>query len=133
MKFSTKTTYGLRAMIELARHEKQGSLALKKIADKENISLKYLERLFAQLKKAELIKSEMGAGGGYSLAKKSKEIIVFDIVKALEGKMSPFYCMGEDGKIYCAAKCHCGATKVLSKVQEAVNTTLKSMNLGELL
>jgi Rrf2 family transcriptional regulator, cysteine metabolism repressor len=133
MKFSTRTTYGLRAMINLAKNRNNGSLSLGVLAKQENISLAYLERLFAGLKKAGLIKAEKGAAGGYALAHDPEEIVVFDIVKALEGKLSPFYCMGEDGKIYCAAKCHCGATRVLSKVQEAVSVTLKSMNLGELL
>jgi Rrf2 family transcriptional regulator, cysteine metabolism repressor len=133
MKFSTRTTYGLRAMINLAKNREKGSLSLGVLAKEENISLAYLERLFAGLKKAGLVKAEKGATGGYTLAYAPEKISVFDIVKALEGKLSPFYCMGEDGKIYCASKCHCGATRVLSKVQEAVSTTLKSMNLGELI
>ncbi len=133
MKFSTRTTYGLRAMINLADSYGQGSIALSRIAKDEEISLGYLERLFASLKKAKLIKSEKGAAGGYTLSKAPNKINVFDIVKSLEGKMSPFHCLDEKGKIYCADKCNCGVTSVLTRVQEAVNFTLRSMTLKDLI
>jgi len=133
MKFSTRTTYGLRAMIILAENYNKDKIALSKIAKEESISLGYLERLFAKLKKAKLVKAEIGSTGGYSLAKDPKDITIFEIVKTLEGKMSPFHCLGEDGKIYCSANCKCGATKILVDVQNAVNNTLKSINLKELI
>jgi len=133
MKFSTRTTYGLRAMIILAKNYDKNNISLSKIAKEENISLGYLERLFARIKKAGLVKAEKGSSGGYVLAKDSKEITIFEIIKALEGKMSPFHCLSEDGKIYCSTNCKCGATKVLVKVQNAVNNTLKSINLKELI
>ncbi len=133
MKFSTRTTYGLRAMIHLARNWDRGSISLSKIANIENISQKYLERLFAKLKKAGLVKATKGAGGGYKLTKKPSQINIYDIVKTLEGKMSPFYCLTEDGKIYCSSKEKCGATHVLIKVQQAVNLTLKSIKLKDLI
>ncbi len=132
MKFSTRTTYGLRAMINLAQTHGQGSTALSKIAKDEKISQGYLERLFKNLKNAELVKSIKGASGGYELAKDPSRIMVFDIVKTLEGKMSPFHCLDDSGKIYCDKKCNCGATLVLAKVQAAVNRTLRSMTLKDL-
>ncbi len=133
MKFSTRTTYGLRAMIELAKNYNKSSLSLSKIAKSEKISLKYLERLFSILKKAKLVVAEMGSTGGYKLTKDPKRITVLEIVKALEGKMSPFHCLDENGKIFCSAKCKCGATTVLVKVQKAVNDTLKSIKLKDLI
>ena len=90
MIFSTRSTYGLRAMINLAKHEKSGRVSLSAIAQEEKISLKYLERLFADLKKANLIKAIRGASGGYALAKQAKQINIYDIIKALEGKLKPF-------------------------------------------
>lgn len=108
-------------------------MPLSQIAKKERISLGYLERLFAQLKKAGIVNAEIGAGGGYKLANDPKKILIYDIVKTLEGKMSPFHCMDEKGKIYCDNKCRCGVTGVLVKVQEAVNNTLKSITLADLL
>jgi len=130
MKFSTRTTYGLRAMIELSRSKNKKSIPLSYISERENISLGYLERLFAKLKKAGLVNSEKGVSGGYKLAKKPANILVYDIVKALEGDITPFRCLSEDGKIKCKARC--GVTSMLVRVQEAINTTLKSMKLSDL-
>lgn len=133
MKFSTKTTYGLRAMIMLAGNYKKKLVSLPLIAECEGISVKYLERIFSELKKNGLVESEKGVKGGYSLAKKPSLISVFDIVKAMEGKMTPFHCLDEDGKIYCSSKCNCGATSVLIKVQNAINSNLKAIKLHTLI
>jgi Rrf2 family protein len=133
MKFSTRTTYGLRSMIQLAARYGKDNVSLASIAKQEKISLKYLERIFASLKKEGLIISEKGSTGGYSLSRAPKEINVFEIVKALEGNMAPFHCLDESGKIFCSSKCKCGATTVLVKVQHAINSTLKGINLDELI
>ena len=133
VKFSTRTTYGVRAMIALAGHYGQGSLSLQNISQAEQISRGYLERLFAQLKKDGLVKSEKGKDGGYRLSKDPGRINMFDVIKSLEGKMSPFHCLDEKGKIYCSEKCQCGATKMLVSVQKAINNALKGIKLKDLL
>ncbi len=133
MKFSTKTTYGLRAMINLAKEDSLKSVSLSKIAKEEGISLKYLEKLFSHLKKAKLVQSEVGAGGGYYLNRSPSKITVFDIVKALEGEIAPFHCLSVNGEIKCSVKCRCGATIVLVKVQQAINKTLKDIKLKDLI
>jgi len=133
MKFSTRTTYGLRAMICLASSYKKDSVSLPVIAKQEKLSLGYLERLFRNLKKAKLITSQKGKSGGYSLAKNPKEINIFSIISSLEGEMNPFHCIQDDGKILCGNKCNCGVTKVLLSVQDSVNKTLKKMKLSDLL
>lgn len=132
MKFSTRTTYGLRAMINLAKQKDQENLSVARIAKNEGISRGYLERLFARLKKAGLVKAEKGASGGYRLAKSPEQISAHRIINALEGGTSAFYCLDESGKIYCDEKCKCSVTLVLAKVQEAVNKTLKSISLKDL-
>jgi Rrf2 family transcriptional regulator, cysteine metabolism repressor len=133
MKFSTRTTYGLRAMINLGKHYQEGSISLTTIAQEEKISLKYLERLFAILKNADLVGSQKGMSGGYQLKKSPKKINVYEIIKILEGEINPFYCLDSKGKIYCNKKCACGANMVLKKVQEAIINTLKSIKLSDLL
>ena len=133
MIFSTRSTYGLRAMINLAKRAKRGSVSLHAIAQEEKISLKYLERLFAGLKKAGLVKAEIGAGGGYSLAKPAKQINIYDIIIALEGSLNAFHCTDDKEKIYCSKFCNCEVTHVLLKVEQAVNQTLKKIKLSQLL
>jgi len=133
MIFSTRSTYGLRAMINLAKRQERGSVSLHAIAQEEKISLKYLERLFAGLKKAGLVKAEIGAGGGYSLAKPAKQINIYDIIIALEGSLNAFHCTDDKEKIYCSKFCDCEVTHVLLKVEQAVSQTLKKIKLSQLL
>lgn len=133
MIFSTRSTYGLRAMINLARSQNQNSVSLAAIANEEKISLKYLERLFAGLKKSGLVRAEIGAGGGYKLAKTAKQINIYDIIKAMEGEFNPFHCTGKKEKIYCNSQCDCEVTYVLAKVEKAMSSTLKNIKLSELL
>src|SRR3989338_4808552 len=132
MIFSTRSTYGLRAMINLAKQEKLGSISLAVIAEQEKISLKYLERLFSSLKKAGLVRAIKGASGGYTLAKAAKQINIYDIIKALEGELNVFHCTGEDKKVYCNRLCKCEVTHVLLKVEQAINSTLKDIRLSQL-
>jgi len=133
MKFSTRTTYGLRAMIRLAGYKGKKPLPLPSIAKAENISLGYLERLFSDLKKGGLVKAGKGVKGGYRLARSANKITVFDIVKVMEGKMSLFHCLAEDGRVYCNVGCRCGAALVLAKVQGALKRTLKGIKLSDLI
>lgn len=132
MKFSTRTTYGLRAMIRLAGHKDKKPLPLPNIAKAENISLGYLEKLFADLKKGGLVKAGKGVKGGYRLGRPANKITIFDIVKILEGKMSLFHCLAPDGRVYCNVGCKCGAALVLSKVQGSLKKTLKGIKLSDL-
>ena len=120
-------------MIKLAKNSQKISISLSSIARDENISQKYLERLFAKLKRANLVMAERGIAGGYRLARNPDRITIYDIIKTLEGRIAPFYCLSEDGKVSCASKRKCGAVEVLFKVQQAVNSTLKSIKLSDLL
>jgi Rrf2 family protein len=84
---STKGSYGLAAMYELALHYGQGHLQIRDIAEKANIPQNYLEQILATLRKEGLIQSIRGAGGGYLLAKAPNTIAVFEILVALEGEL----------------------------------------------
>ena len=84
---STKGSYGLAAMYELALLYGQGHLQIRDIAEKANIPQNYLEQILATLRKEGLIQSIRGAGGGYLLAKAPNSILVFDILVALEGEL----------------------------------------------
>lgn len=132
MKFSTRSSYGLRAVAHLASQKQGKSLSLSNIAKFENISLKYLERIFAGLKKAGLIESEKGASGGYKLAKNASEISVFDVIEALEGPEQSFHCVAGKEKIYCSQDCRCSATRILIDIQTAINSTLKNIKLNNI-
>src|SRR5918998_3544281 len=83
--FTTKAEYGVRLLIELGRQGQEQPIALKSIADAENLPLAYLERIVALLKRAELVASTRGAHGGYVLARPAEDITMDQVVLALEG------------------------------------------------
>ena len=85
MKLTTKGRYGLRAVIDLAVYAKEEPVSLAEVAERQKISISYLEQLIAKLKKADIVKSTRGAQGGYTLAKAPEQISVGEILRALEG------------------------------------------------
>lgn len=86
MKISTKGRYGLRALVDLAAHAQDNKMSLVNIANRQKLSLNYLEQVFATLRKAGIIKSVKGAQGGYMLAKEPQDIKVAEILRVLEGE-----------------------------------------------
>ena len=94
MKLSTKGRYGLRALIDLALYSENETVSIASISARQNISESYLEQLIAKLRKAGLVTSVRGAGGGYKLALPASEISVGDILRALEGSLDAVNCPG---------------------------------------
>jgi Rrf2 family protein len=88
MKLSTRGRYGLRALADLAMHDGGSPVTLAEIAQRQNISDGYLESIFSMLKKAGVVRSVKGAGGGYLLARPAADIYVGEVLTALEGDMS---------------------------------------------
>lgn len=96
MKISTKGRYGLTIMMELASRYGEGPTSLKSIAEKHSLSEHYLEQLIAPLRNSGLVKSVRGAYGGYILAKDPKDVNAGDIIRILEGPISPVDFTEED-------------------------------------
>ncbi|HOV69530.1 MAG TPA: RrF2 family transcriptional regulator [Clostridia bacterium] len=88
MKISTKTRYGLRAMLDLAVNSAHPPVSLSEIAKRQDISENYLEQIFSALRKAKLVKSVKGASGGYVLVPDPQDIRVIDIISELEGELA---------------------------------------------
>ena len=89
MKISTKGRYGLTIMIDLAKKHGEGPTSLKSIAQSNNLSEHYLEQLVTPLRNAGLVKSVRGAYGGYKLTREPHEITAGDVIKVLEGPITP--------------------------------------------
>lgn len=132
MTLSTKGRYGLKAMIDLADYSEENPQSIACIAARQSISDSYLEQLMAKLKKAGLIKSIRGAQGGYVLARPSSEISVGDVLRALEGDLSPVNCMELKGEHGCSDKDHCAAKTVWKRIDESIQNTVDSIWLNEL-
>jgi Rrf2 family transcriptional regulator, iron-sulfur cluster assembly transcription factor len=92
MRLSTKSRYGLRALFDMAYHAGTLPAQIKDISRRQEISPRYLEQIFQDLKKAGLLKSRRGPQGGYFLARKPEEITVMDIINATEGEMALVEC-----------------------------------------
>lgn len=130
MKMSTKGRYGVRAMVHLAVHYGQGPLPVRKIAEKMDVSAKYLEHLMTALRMAGLIRSIRKAHGGYILARSPKEIRLSDVVRALEGSVAPVDCVDDAG--VCHQVDSCATRDLWRKMKEAMDNVLESMTLDEM-
>lgn len=132
MKLSTKGRYGLRALIDLAQYSEKEPVPISSIACRQGISERYLEQLMAMLKKAELVKSVRGAGGGYVLARESGEISVGDVLRALEGSLEPVDCAAFHSEDGCEAADSCVTKFVWKKINESIAKTVDEMKLDQL-
>ena len=93
---STKGRYALRVMIDLAQHEGEGSIPLKSIAQRQDVSKKYLEIIMKELVKGGLITGISGKGGGYLLCRKPEDYAVGEILELMEGSLSPVACLAKE-------------------------------------
>ncbi len=132
MKISTKGRYGLRALIDLAKYSEIEPVSINSIATRQGISEGYLEQLMTLLKKAGLVKSIRGAGGGYVLAKDIKEISVGDVLRALEGNLEPVECAAFRGDASCEVSGGCVTKYVWQKINESINKTVDEISLEQL-
>ena len=133
MKLSTKGRYGLRAMIDLALNSTDGAVSISSIAERQNLSDSYLEQLMAKLKKAGLVSSLRGAQGGYSLACSADDISVGDILRALEGDLTPVDCAALSGNGSCGESDSCVTKYVWQKLNDSLNNTADSIKLSTLM
>ena len=130
MKLSTRTRYGIRAILELAENYGNGPLQLRVIAKDQNVSVKYLEQLMAMLKSAGIVRSVRGSKGGYILAKSPAQIKVSDCFECLEGSVITTECV--EDKSYCERTNDCIARQLWTEVQNSVMGVLQSMTLQNL-
>lgn len=132
MKLSTKGKYGLRAIIDLARFSEKEPVSIGCISTRQKLSERYLEQLFALLKKAGLVKSIRGASGGYVLARDASEISVGDVLRALEGNLEPVRCAAFYSEEGCMASDECVTKYVWQKINDSINKTVNEIKLDEL-
>jgi Rrf2 family protein len=128
MKFSTKTRYGMRAMIELARCYEDKPIFLKDMSERLGISMKYLDHIISSLKARGLI---VRLKDGYVLGRAPEKITCDEIVDVLEGSLNPVVCI--DLPSVCKKYAECKAKKVWKKVGATLRETLKSFTLEDLI
>ena len=132
--FSTRGEYGVRLMVELARHYGDGPVSLSEMADHEDLPRPYLEQLVVSLREQGLVTSTRGARGGYELVRDPAEIRMSEVIQALEGPIAPMVCASEDPLHAgaCERSGYCTVKARWVRVRTAVVGALDSMTLADL-
>ncbi len=129
VKLSTRARYGTRALLDLAMHASQKPVQLKDIANRQNISLHYLEHLVAPLATAGIVRSTRGVRGGIQLVRDPKNIKLGEVVQLLEGTLFPVECISNPT---CPRINSCAARDLWTDVKQAIDNVLDSVTLKEL-
>ncbi len=130
MKLSTRGRYGTRALLDLACHQGEGPVLLKDIAQREQISVRYLEHLITPLIAGGIVRTTRGAKGGVSLAKPPEEIKLSQIIHLLEGSIAPVECVNSPG--ICSRSKLCVTRDIWGELKQAMDGILKSTTLQDL-
>ena len=132
MNITSKGRYALRVMLDLAQHPDEGFISLKTIAERHDISMKYLEAIVAALKKAGLVESSRGKEGGYALSRPTQDYSIGEILRCMEDKIAPVSCITADG-VSCAQASGCLTLPMWRELDELTNAYLDSVTLRDLL
>ncbi len=132
MKISTKGRYALRMMLDLAMHSADGFVALKDIAERQDISKKYLEQIVPLLNKADLLRTNRGYQGGYALAKSPEKYTVGEILRVTEGNLCPVSCLQYPVN-ECPRASECMTLPVWEGLYKAINNYLDSVTLQDII
>ena len=129
MRLTTKGRYAVTAMLDLALHDERGPVTLADIAERQGISLSYLEQLFAQLRRRGLVKSTRGPGGGYRLGQESKQIAVADVIAAVDESVDATRCGGREN---CQGEERCLTHDLWQDLSQQIHEFLSDIDLAEL-
>lgn len=132
MRISTRGRNAIKIMLDLANHNDGSPIKLKDIAWRQGISVKYMEQIVSLLQKNSLIKSSKGSSGGYTLKYPVEKYTIRQILEATEGDLSPTECVCDNGTS-CEDKDFCVSYRIWQKLNSAINDTLESITLADLL
>ena len=130
MKLTTKGRYAVTAMLDLALHAEDGTVTLADIAARQDISLAYLEQLFARLRRAGLVSSARGPGGGYALAQACETIAVADVIAAVDERVDSTRC---GGSADCQNHERCLTHGLWEDLSEQIHEFLSGITLAQLM
>ena len=132
MRVSTRSDYGLRALIELAGHYGRGPLQSSEIAMRRHIPEQYLDQLLTTLRKAGFIRSMRGPAGGHELLRDPATVTVLDVIQALEGSLSPVAWLDEPAGVTDHPH-QCGQREIWERIRGATTTILAEYSIADLL
>ena len=132
MMISTRGRYALRVMVDLAEHTDGSFIAMKEVAERQQISLKYLERILPLLVEKKLVEGMRGKGGGYRLTKDPEAYSLRELLMAAEGDLAPVACLTH-GAAPCPREAECRTVPIWRELDELVNRYLDSKTLADLM
>ena len=132
MKISTKGRYALRMMLDLAQHQQEGFITLKSIAERQNVSKKYLEQIVPLLNNARMLKTNRGYQGGYILAKSPEQYTVGEILRITEGSLTPVACL-DDTPNLCERSGECPTLNIWQGLNKVIMDYLDGITLQDVL
>lgn len=132
MKISTKGRYALRMLLDLAEHQNDGFISLKDIAERQNISKKYLEQIVPVLNKSDVLRTNRGFQGGYQLSKSPDKYTVGEILRLTEGSLSPVACLDHD-PVDCERSGERATLSVWQGLYRTINEYLDGITLQDIL
>ena len=130
MKLSTKGRYSSRAMLDLALHYGDGPVSIREVAQRQDISNRYLENLMTALVSKGLVASSRGKGGGFTLARSPGEIKLLEVISTVEGSLAPVHCV--DNPAECNRSEGCVTVEIWGKLKEALTDVLDSITLADM-
>lgn len=130
MMISTRGRYALRVVRDMAEHGGGEWLCLRDIAQRQQLSKKYLESIMAALSRAELVEGTVGRSGGYRLTRPPEEYPVGETLRAVEGDLSPIACQSEEGA-GCGSSCDCDARLFWQGLEDQINSYIDNHTLAQ--
>lgn len=132
MQISTKGRYALRFLLDLCQHQEEGDISLKSVAERQDISKKYLEHIVSLFAPSGLLKVTRGYKGGYSLAKKPADITVADVLRVTEGTLAPVSCLESNPK-GCERRDYCMTIDVWEGLEKVITDYLEDITLQDII
>lgn len=132
MMVSTRGRYALRVMIDLAEHSSDGYIAMKQVAERQGISLKYMEKILPLLVAEKMVEGIHGKGGGYRLTRSPAQYTAGEILRLTEGSLAPVACL-ECGAEACKRTAECRTLPMWNELNRRVNDYLDSVTLADLM
>ena len=132
MMISTRGRYCLRVMIDLAQHQEEGYVRMKDVAERQGISLKYLEKILPILAKNNIVEGIQGKGGGYRLTRQPEAYTLGEILRLTEGTLAPVACL-DCGSVSCDRAAQCRTLPVWTELERIITEYLDSVTLASLL
>jgi Rrf2 family protein len=132
MNVSTKSEYGLRALIYLASNSEREAVPAREIAEKWSVPVKYLEQILKTLKEAGLVTGQVGVGGGYHLTRSASLITAGEVIRTLDGRLAPMGCVSSYDYEECEFEPTCGLKTLWTRTRAAIVGVIDQTTIADL-